>query len=87
MNTTAKRITIPRTRARTTEPCRLCDYKIKQGQRVGMDFRTKEWSHLGCVIRLINKRNVEELAALDETEGLACEADTSAGDGNDGEPA
>ena len=47
-------VRIPRATCKVPQPCSLCPVRIKAGQRMGKDFDTREWAHLGCLVRKIH---------------------------------
>lgn len=47
---------MPRSTCRLAADCPLCDRRIKPGAKMGKDFTSNEWVHLGCLIRKVNSR-------------------------------
>lgn len=45
---------MPRSRCRVAAACDLCEMRIKPGMWMGLDFTSKTWCHIGCLIRKIN---------------------------------
>ena len=43
---------LPRTTAKIAQDCSLCARRIKPGKKLGKDFTTNEWVHVGCLFRL-----------------------------------
>lgn len=47
-------VKMPRSTCKVAQPCVLCPSRIKPGMKMGKDFTSNEWVHLGCLIRKIN---------------------------------
>ncbi len=41
----------PRSTAKIAQDCRLCSRRITPGKKLGKDFATNEWVHVGCLFR------------------------------------
>ncbi len=41
----------PRATAKSAQDCSLCPRRIRPGKKLGKDFETNEWVHVGCLFR------------------------------------
>lgn len=49
---------MPKSRCKTPQACVLCPQRIKAGMWMGKDFDTREWVHVGCLVRKVNARKM-----------------------------
>lgn len=41
----------PRATCKVAQDCSLCPRRIKPGKKIGKDYATNEWVHVGCLFR------------------------------------
>lgn len=56
--TVGSRRRLPKAMCKVPQACHLCPQRIKAGQRMGKDFDTGQWAHLGCLVRKISTSRV-----------------------------
>ena len=51
---------MPRSTCKVAHDCPLCPHRVRPGQRIALDFDSREWTHLGCLIRKMHERPADE---------------------------